>query len=155
NLTLGAHTIKAVYTSNNPQLSGSSGTLPGGEMVRANVSVGVASSASESSYGQGVTFTATVSPPTSGLLAPGGTGQFALDGPPFGGPVTGAVGQAVSPSLSAMAAGAHTITAMYAGDPIYLANSGSTSQTVDKVHLTVTATARSMIYGSAIPNLTY
>src|SRR5262249_17237878 len=34
-------------------------------------------------------------------------------------------------------------------------NSGSASQAVDKAHLTVTADAQSMVYGGAVPALTY
>jgi RHS repeat-associated protein len=120
-----------------------------------DVSVLVASSDPESPYGQAVTFTAAVHPLTTGLPAPGGTVQFQVDGAPFGAPVNLVGGQAISPSITTLASGSHTITALYANDPNYHANSSSASQTVDKAHLTVTADARSMIYGGAVPALTY
>jgi hypothetical protein len=120
-----------------------------------DVSVLVASSALESHYGQALTFTATVNPSTTGLPAPAGTVQFQVDGAPFGAPVNLVGGQAVSPSLATLAAGGHTITALYANDPNYHPNSGSASQAVDKAPLTITADAKSMIAGGAVPALTY
>jgi uncharacterized repeat protein (TIGR03803 family) len=120
-----------------------------------DVSVVVASSAPVSRYGQALTFTATINPVTPGLPAPGGTVQFQIDGAPFGAPVNLVGGQAISPAIATLPAGNHTITALYANDPIYHSNSGSTSQAVDKAHLTVTADAQSMIYGGAVPALTY
>jgi hypothetical protein len=102
-----------------------------------------------------VTFTATINPVTAGLTAPSGTVQFQIDGAPFGAPVNLVAGQANSPAISTLAAGRHTITALYANDPNYRSNSGSISQTVDKAQLTVTADAQSMTYGGAVPALTY
>jgi hypothetical protein len=120
-----------------------------------DVSILVASSAPESRYGQALTFTATVNPLTPGLPAPAGTVQFQIDGAPFGAPVILVGGQAVGPGIATLAAGGHTITALYANDPNYHPNSGSASQAVDKALLTITADARSMISGGALPALTY
>jgi RHS repeat-associated protein len=124
-----------------------------------DVSVLVASSAPESQYGQAVTFTASVHPlipaPYALFALPIGTVQFQIDGAPFGAPVNLVDGQAVSPSITTLAAGGHTITALFANNPNYHPNSGSATQTVDKAHLTVTADAQSMIAGGAVPVLTY
>jgi hypothetical protein len=101
-----------------------------------------------------VTFTATVNPATAGLPPPSGTVQFQSDGVSFGAPVNLVGGQAISPAITTLSAGRHTITALYANDPNYHDNSGSTSQMVDKAHLTVTADDQAMTYGGAVPALT-
>src|SRR5262249_21713426 len=103
-------------------------------------------------------FIATVQPLTPapyGLSTqPMGTVRFQIDGAPFGAPVNLVGGQAISPSIAALPAGVHTIIALYSNDPNYRPNSGSASQTVAKARLTVTADAKSMVYGGAVPALT-
>jgi uncharacterized repeat protein (TIGR03803 family) len=120
-----------------------------------DVSVVVASSAPESQYGQAVTFTATVNPVTPGLPALSGNVQFQIDGANVGAPVNLVGGQAISPAIDTLSAGRHIITALYANDPKYRSNSGSTPQTVDQAHLTVTADDKATTYGGAVPALTY
>ncbi len=154
-LTPGNHAVTAVYTSDNGFFDPSTGELTGGELVMANVSLVVTSSAPESSYGQGLAFTATVSPSTTGLPALTGAVQFEIDGVAFGGPVAVIGGQAVSTSIATIAAGTHSVTAVYTSDPNYISNSGAMSQKVDKAHLTVTAGSLSNVYGAPIPHLTY
>jgi uncharacterized repeat protein (TIGR03803 family) len=119
-----------------------------------DVSVVVASSAPDSRYGQAVTFTATVNPVTPGFPPPAGTVQFQIDGASLGAPVNLVGGQAISPAIATLPAGVHTITALYANDPNYHSHSGSTPQTVEKAHLTVTADDKAMTYGGAVPALT-
>jgi uncharacterized repeat protein (TIGR03803 family) len=119
-----------------------------------DVSVVVASSAPESQYGQAVTFTATVNPVTPGLPALSGNVQFQIDGANVGATVALVGGQAISPAIDTLSAGRDIITALYENDPNYHSNSGSTSQTVDKAHLTVTADDKAMTYGGAVPALT-
>jgi RHS repeat-associated protein len=118
------------------------------------VSILVASSAPESRYGQAVHFTAAISSETAGLPAPSGTVQFQIDGAPFGSPIQLVGGQATSPGIAALAAGNHTITALYASDPHYHDHSETAIQAVDKAPLTITADAKSMSYGGALPKLT-
>jgi hypothetical protein len=154
-LTLGNHAVTAAYTSDSGLFDPSTGGLAGGELVMANVSVFVSSSAPESSYGKELAFTATVSPTTTGLPALTGALQFEIDGVAFGGPVNVLGGKAVSPSIATIPAGTHSVTAVYTGDPDYFSNSGSTSQKVDKAHLTATAGSLSKVYGAPIPRLTY
>ena len=67
-----------------------------------------------------MTFTATIGPASSGP-APGGTVQFMVDGSNFGTPVMVSSGAATSVSTTGLAAGLHTITASYSGDPNYAA----------------------------------
>jgi parallel beta-helix repeat protein len=97
----------------------------------------VTSSANPSSFGQAVTFTATV---TSDSGTPTGTVQFKVDGTNLGTPVALAGGTATSPSTSSLGVGTHTVTAEYSGagfDP----SSGSLIQTVNKASQTITFTS--------------
>ncbi len=74
----------------------------------------VASSADPSAFGQGVTYTATVT--ASDGTTPSGTVQFSVDGANLGAPVSlDANGQAASPAIATLAPGAHTVVAAYNG----------------------------------------
>jgi hypothetical protein len=130
--------------------TGSIGTLPGGQTVSKYLyTIAVTSSVNPSTYGQSVTFTATVggSGPT-----PTGTAQFAVDGANLGGPVTLTTDPvrkwtyATSSATSTLSAGNHTVTAAYSGDANYSAGAGTLSggQTVNK--------ASSMPYVSSSEN---
>ena len=97
----------------------------------------LASPATPSTYGQNVTFTATVSPPPTG-----GTVQFFDGGSPLGSPATvnTTTGEATY-SSTALGVGTHGITAQYNGYQIYETSTtaASISQVVDQAPLTVTA----------------
>jgi hypothetical protein len=106
-----------------------------------------ASSANPSTYGQGVTFTSTVTPATAT-----GTIQFVVDGVNSGTPVTVTGGSATSGSITAMTAGSRTITAVYSGDGnVFGATSAGYSQTVNKATPTISwATPTAIPYGTAL-----
>ncbi len=105
-LVVGNHTVTAQYQNGDARFNPGQGSLPGGETVDpGNVTVQVASSDSESSYGQSLTFTATMSGSSAGLPVPGGTVQFEIDGALFGAPVVVVGGQAVSTSTATIGAG--------------------------------------------------
>ena len=123
-------------------------------VAQTGVSVAVSPNTSPSTYGQAVTFSVTVSPTSAGPT-PTGTVQFQADGVNFGSAVTLVNGAATSAAISSLAAGGHAITAIYSGDSAYPNSSGSTSQTVNKAHLTVTAGDQSMTYGGTVPTPTY
>jgi hypothetical protein len=73
-------------------------------------------SANPSTYGQSVTFKAVVSAVAPGGI-PTGTVQFSIDGTNLGNPVTlDGTGTAMSPAVSNLTAGGHTIIAAYGGD---------------------------------------
>jgi hypothetical protein len=114
-----------------------------------------ASPGSTSTYGQILSFTATVSPADSGGATPQGTIQFEVDGIDFGPALTLVNGSATSGSLSGLAAGGHTITAIYSGDPTYSTNTQTLNQTVNPAPLTITADNQSKVHGAANPPLTY
>ncbi len=117
-------------------------------------SLSIVPSISSPSYGQSLTFTVTAAPGGAGAPTPTGTVQFEADGIDLGAPVTLAARAATSIGTSGLSAGSHTITALYSGDAYYLANSASIPLVVTKAHLTVTADAKSMLYGGSVPALT-
>jgi len=111
----------------------------------------LASSSSPSSYGDTVTFTATVAPaPTGGMV------QFYDNAVALGNPVAVSGGQAQLP-LSALSVGGHPITATYSGTT---GISGSTAsvitQTVNQATATITTapTATAISYGQTLASST-
>ena len=124
-LAVGAHSINAVYGGDANDLTSTSAALAQ-TVNKAASSVTLVSSANPSTYGQSVTFTATVSP-----AAPTGTVQF-LDGTTSLGTVT-VTGGSASLAISTLAVGAHSITAVYSGDANHTTGtSAALAQTVNK-----------------------
>jgi hypothetical protein len=112
---------------------------------KSSSSVTVTSSLDPSSYGSSVKFTATVTP-----SAATGTVTF-KDGGTILGTGTLSSGKAMYCTAN-LAAGSHTITAVYGGDANYNGSmSGNLTQTVTKAPLTVTAQNASRAYGAANP----
>ncbi|MGA9529146.1 MAG: protease pro-enzyme activation domain-containing protein, partial [Terriglobales bacterium] len=108
----------------------------------------VSSSANPSTYGQSVSFTATVTG-----NSPTGTVQFVIDSANFGSPVTLSGGSATSGSTSTLSAGSHTVSASYSGDSANLGSSGTLAggQTVSQASQAITFTTpapASAEYGS-------
>lgn len=79
-------------------------------------STAITSSLDPATLGQPVTFTANVTPVTSGAGTPPGLVQFYVDGSSVGDPVTLAAGAATSPAISDLTVGTHTVTAAYIGN---------------------------------------
>ena len=105
--------------------------MSGGQTVnKAASSTAVSSSANPSTYGQSVTFTATVNPSSAT-----GTMQFKIDGSNFGTPVALSSGSGTSGATSTLSVDNHTVTAIYSGDPNYMTSTGTLSggQTVNPV----------------------
>jgi hypothetical protein len=124
-LTIGSHTVTAVY-SGNINLAGSTGTLSGGQEVNQATTTTVASSANPSVYGQSVNFSATVSPTTSGAGTPTGVVIF-KEGSTTLASSTLSNGTATYSTLT-LSVGSHSIMAVYSGD-INFAGSISTALT--------------------------
>ena len=123
-MTVGSHTITAVY-SGDANFAGGSGTTP--EAVsQARTTTGLDASPSTSTAGQTVTFTATV---TSAAGAPTGTVTFE-DGTTVLGTAPLNAGVATF-AISTLAVGSHTITAAYSGDTDFATAIGVTTETVD------------------------
>jgi hypothetical protein len=121
-------------------------------VIKSPTATSVNSSANASVYGQAVTLTATVNPPT-GASTPSGTITFTIDGTPQA-PVTLSGGQA-SFTVTAFAAGSHTITAAYSGDNLFIvSNSPAFAQTVNQAPLSISADNKTKVYGASLPALT-
>jgi len=117
----------------------------------------VATSGTPSTYGDSVTFTATVTR-SGGLDTPSGTVAFGDGGATIGsGTLSGSAGTATATfTTSSLAAGSHTITAVYGGDSIFTGSTSSpVTQVVNQRTITVTADAQSKVYGDPDPALTY
>jgi len=115
--------------------------------------VSIVASNANPTYGQSLTFSATVSPGVGSSTTPTGSVQFEVDGTNLGAPVLLAGGTATSPSIATLGAGPHTVTAVYFGDTVYPPNSGVGNFVVAKAPLTVTASSEFSTYGAPIPLL--
>ena len=157
-LAVGTHTVTATY-SGDTNNNGSTGTLGGGQVVTAsNGNVAVASSGSPSTYGDSVTFTATITGDNglakrNGRVKPRdvtGTVAWSANTGCAGSTVSGYPGVATC-TTSSLGAGTDTVTASYGGDANHNAGSGSVSQVVNQASQTITFTTpapASAEYGS-------
>jgi hypothetical protein len=115
----------------------------------------ITSNLNPSTYGQVVTFTATLA--ASGPPVPTGTYTFTNNGVN----ITGCVALAISGTLpyqsqcttNALTAGSHTVSAFYSGDSNYSPTSASLTQVVNKAELIFAADPESMTYGGPFPTL--
>ncbi len=109
-ISVGSYYVTAHYAGDANHFA-SDGSPVGIQILKANTSTSVASTANPSSFGQSVTFTATVSN-TSTAVVPTGSVQFIVDAVNFGAPVA-LVGGSASVSLATLTVGGHTIVANY------------------------------------------
>ena len=151
-LTVGSHTITAVYQPANSTFASSTSNSFKETIANATTTT-VSSSASPSSFGQPVTFKATVANATvPGGTTPTGAVQFVIDGASYGQTVPLSGGTA-SINDAALAAGSHTITAVYQPVGTF---AGSTSAsfketiTVDATTTTVSSSASSSSFGQPV-----
>ena len=107
--------------------------------------------ASNSTYGQSVTFTAKV---TSSAGIPTGSFQYLIDGTSAGAPVTLAGDGSATYTMSGLNAGSYAITARYSGDANFGASVNGVTQVVNPAALTVSASPQSKTYGQVNPTLT-
>jgi hypothetical protein len=134
-LATGPHTITATYAGDT-NFTGSTSdpltqTVNASQPVIAATNTAVASSANPSVTGQSISFAAAVVS-ANGVGTPTGTVQFLIDGANFGNPVAPANGSATSASISNLAIGGHTISAVYSGDTAFSASAAaSITQTVN------------------------
>ena len=113
-LSAGNHTVEAFFTSADTNFNDSSDALDGGQTVnKRDTQTTVSSNLNPSTFGENVTFTATVVGTGAGAGNPsGGSVQFKIDGADFGAPVPLAGGSA-STSTSSLSAGNHTVEAFF------------------------------------------
>jgi len=132
-LSVGSHTINVDYSGDN-NFNGNS--LPVTQVVnQASTTTTLTSSPNPSSFGQSVTFTASVTPMSPATATPTGSVTFSVNGGP--GTVTLSGGQATF-TTSTLSAGNDTITATYGGDGNFNGSAGSLGQTVTGITSTTT-----------------
>jgi RHS repeat-associated protein len=145
-LNAGTHNLSASYGGDANNAGSSSGTVAA-TVNAAVTSIAITSNANPSLYGQPVTWTATV----SGGISPSGNVAF-KDGATTLGTST-LTGGVASYSSSALAVGAHNITAVYAGDANNAsATSSVLAQTVNQgaSTATVTSSVNPSSYGQSV-----
>ena len=138
-LAAATHNITATY-SGDGNFVGSASASFSQVVNQASTTTSVGSSLNPSVFGQAVTFTATVVPTFPGAGMPTGMVSFSDGATVFGSNAVNGAGVA-SLTTSALAAGAHNITATYAGDLSFLGSTSTAlSQTVTPAPLTAIVT---------------
>lgn len=132
------HPVTADFTSGDPNVRDSVGTLGGGQTVNAaNTSTSVSSSVNPSEYGAATIFSAVVSTDAPGAGDATGAVQFAVDGAPTGSPSAVTGGQA-SFSSSSLSVGSHTISATFTSSSAnFDGSTGSIVQIVNRARTTL------------------
>jgi streptogramin lyase len=120
-LSAGSHSLTAVY--NGDSFNTTSTSTPLTQVVQGATTTGVASNDNPATYGDAVTFTATVLPSTA-------TGNVTfLDGTTSLGTATLGAGGTATLTTSSLTPGSHSITATYGGDTL---DAGSTSSSISQ-----------------------
>ena len=154
------HTIKATYTNSDGNFSGSYGSLAGGQTVNpAPTSTTVTSSVNPSTFGQSVTFTATVANTAGAAIStatPTGAIALTIDGSPVT-PTVSNVGNTLTAVYSTTAltvnGSPHKVKATYTNsDGNFSGSYGSVSQTVQPAPTStaVTSSQNPSTYGLSV-----
>src|SRR5262249_49472903 len=113
-------------------------------------------SANPASFGQSLTFTATITPGGSSSFTPGGTVTFYDGSTPLGAPVsvppTAGVTRATLTWSSLGVSAVHALRAVYSGDNNFVASSGTLNETVNAAatSTTVSASPNPSAFGQAV-----
>lgn len=150
--------VTAVLANANPPQESVPSNTTSAIPVCASTTTTVTSSVNPSTYGQSVTFTATVANTGGGTATPTGTVQFSIDGAAFGAPVTlSGSGPAATASFAIAtltASGSpHTITAVYtSSNGSFTGSSGTLGQTVNPAptSTTVASSVTPSIFGQSV-----
>jgi hypothetical protein len=127
-LPAGAYAVLATY-SGDDNYNSSAAAPKNITVTKAAASVDLASSDDTTVSGESVTFSATVSGNAGGGV-PTGTVQLKVDGADVGSPVALTAGAASFPAVDSLAAGNHTVTAVYSGSDGYSSGDDSLVQHV-------------------------
>ena len=153
-LAVGNDTITTSY-SGDGSFNGDTGSLAGNPQVvnQADTSTVVASDQNPSTFGQSVTFSATVAATPPGAGTPTGTVTFLDGASPIG---TGTLlGGVATLTTSALTGGNHTITTSYNGDGSFSGSTGSLTGNPQVVNTaetstTVTSDANPSVFGQMV-----
>lgn len=145
-LAVGTHTVTAIY-GGDADHAASQGDLDPDQVVSAGASTTtLTSSAASTTYGEAVTFTATVDAVAPAPGTPTGTVAFVIDG---GTPVDVAlVGGVAELTTSDLAAGPHTVFATYSGDGSF----GGSADDLDADHVVEVAETTTAVTSSLDPS---
>ena len=146
----GLHSITANYGGDATHAASSSGALAQTVNPAATMT-SIASDANPSKFGQGVTFTATVTPVAPGGGAPEGSVEFKQGAASLG--FATLAGGTAAIGMSGLPVGSAAITATYAGSANHLGStSGGLLQTVDRssTATTLSTAPASPVYGQAV-----
>ena len=113
-LALGPHTVSAAFSGTDDFLASSQSSND--VVYQDQTTTQISESQSVATFGDTVTFTATVAAVDSSDGTPTGSVQFEIDGQPSGLPVPLDENGTASLSLSTVHGGSHTITAVYEGE---------------------------------------
>ncbi|TVT21195.1 Ig-like domain repeat protein, partial [Amycolatopsis rhizosphaerae] len=156
-LSVGSHSVTAAYSGDaNFTLSTAAGVTE--TVGKAATDTTLTALPNPSTYGQSVTFTATVSPTTplpTGAAGPTGTVTFTIDGTPN---TVALIGNQATYTIGGLTVGNHTVVATYDGDTNFTGSTSTTlTQVVEKINTTMTAVPGSIVRvggGYRIPVLT-
>ncbi len=152
-LTVGSHTVKAVYFSSDPNFLTSTSATVNHQVNKAATSTSVTSSATPAVFGQPITFTATVGVESPGAGNPSGEITF-TDGDTVLGtaPISSLTGGIASVSVSTLGVGQHAVVATYSGDGSFSGSEGSVAQKVQRAQTStlVTSSANPSQPGAAV-----
>jgi hypothetical protein len=148
-LSAGTHSIVASYAGD-ANFLGSTSAATSQTVTKTASTTSLSGSPNPAALGQTVSLTATVAA-SSGSGIPSGTVTFSDGAGPIGTASLDATGKAVI-STSSLLAGAHNLTAAYAGDSNFLPSSGTGAQTISKSPsaTTFSATPNPSSFGQAV-----
>ena len=148
---VGGHAITASFTSTDPNMLDSSGTMPALLQVsRADTGTTLNSSATAAVYGQPVTLTAAPSAVAPGAGIPSGTVTFTEGPATFGAESVG--GGKANITLTALSVGSHTLLGSYSGDGNFNPSSGTVIQQITQAPTitTVSSSANPSVFGQPV-----
>jgi hypothetical protein len=120
----------ATLTVSSPATYFTAASIPQAFTVTKDPTTTTLSPLASTDYGQTATYTATVASGFAGQPTPTGTIQFTEDGNNFGSPVTLNGSASASITDASLAAGNHTIGAIYSGDPNFSTSTATTGTQV-------------------------
>ena len=149
-LAIGSHAITAVYGGGGNFTTNSSNAAS--QIVnQASTTTTLAASPSSTTYGQSVTFTATISVVAPGAGTPAGSVEFFDGTTPIG--TTPFSGSTAAVSTAALTAGTHSITAQYLGDGNFSSSTSSPARLPVSMASTTTnlsSSASTSVFGQSV-----